>query len=391
MKSFAIRAGTVAGAYLVTGLTVMLMVVALRQTLPPPTLRELLGFYFVAALAAGLDPGTAKALFIGESREAGLAAVLGASALKALVVAPVLGVVWRFAAPGLPLAILLTTPLIVIAGFWATDVRVLLDLRGRHASAVWLKQGSLAAGFVLAAILVGSGLPLLWAVLISSLARLSLPVLAGWTDQPLSTGTRSAIGLLSQTPWIAFAGVSVLGAAGGSIDRVVALRWLPAANYSGYYLLYELFSRFWLLPYLLTPILFARIVAGQGGGVFAAWSWRFTWFAGFAFVIWVAGVAFCAPGLLHGLLGVSFGLPTVAFAGAIAISALTQLRVAELQAAGGARHALLATLAGTLVAVVAFGFGVRHMGVDGLLWAWLLKSAAEFSVAMAGGRRNHLQ
>ena len=373
-----------------TGLTVMLMVVALRQTLPPATLRELLGFYFIAALAAGLDPGTAKALFVGESREAGLWAVLAASAMKALVVAPVLGVVWRFAAPGLSLATLLTTPLIVVAGFWATDVRVMLDLRGRHASAVWLKQGSLAAGFVLAAILVGSGLPLLWAVLISSLARLGLPVLAGWTDQPLSTGTRSAIGLLSKTPWIAFAGVSVLGAAGGSIDRVVALRWLPAANYSGYYLLYELFSRFWLLPYLITPILFARIAAGQSGGVFAAWSWRFTWFAGLAFVIGAAGVAFCAPGLLHGFLGVSFGPPTVAFAGAIAISALTQLRVAELQAAGGARHALLATLAGTLVAVVAFGFGVRLIGVDGLLWAWLLKSAVEFSVAMAGGRRDHL-
>ena len=373
-----------------TGLTVMLMVVALRQTLPPATLRELLGFYFIAALAAGLDPGTAKALFVGESREAGLWAVLAASAMKALVVAPVLGLVWRFAAPGLSLATLLTTPLIVVAGFWATDVRVMLDLRGRHASAVWLKQGSLAAGFVLAAILVGSGLPLLWAVLISSLARLGLPVLAGWTDQPLSTGTRSAIGLLSETPWIAFAGVSVLGAAGGSIDRVVALRWLPAANYSGYYLLYELFSRFWLLPYLITPILFARIAAGQSGGVFAAWSWRFTWFAGLAFVIGAAGVAFCAPGLLHGFLGVSFGPPTVAFAGAIAISALTQLRVAELQAAGGARHALLATLAGTLVAVVAFGFGVRLIGVDGLLWAWLLKSAVEFSVAMAGGRRDHL-
>ena len=390
MKTFAIRAGTVAGAYLASGLTVMLMVVALRQTLPPPTLRELLGFYFIAALASGLDPGTAKALFVGESREAGLWMVLGASALKALVVAPVLGLVWRFAAPGLSLAILLTTPLVVIAGFWATDVRVLLDLRGRHATAVWLKQGSLAAGFVLAAILVGYGIPMLWAVLISSVARICLPVLAGWTDRLPSTTARSAIGLLSNTPWIAFAGVSVLGAAGGSIDRVVALRWLPAASYSGYYLLYELFSRFWLLPYLITPILFARIAAGQGGGVFAAWSWRFTWFAGSAFVVGVSGVALVAPGLLHRFLGVNFGLPTVAFAGAIAIGALTQLRVAELQAAGGARHALLATLAGTLVAVVAFGFGVRQMGVDGLLWAWLLKSAVEFTIAMVGGLRDHL-
>lgn len=378
-----------AGAYLATGLTVMLIVVLLRQTLPPATLRELLGFYFIAALASGLEPGTAKALFIGESRDAGLSAVLGASALKALVVSPVLGLVWRFAAPGLSLATLLTTPLIVIAGFWATDVRVLLDLRGRHARAVWLKQGSLAAGFVLAAILVGAGVPLLWAVLISTLGRLCLPVLAGWTGQASTSATRSPVALLSNTPWIAFAGVSVLGAAGGSIDRVVALRWLPAADYSGYYLLYELFSRFWLLPYLITPILFARIAAGLGGGLFADWSWRFTWLAGLAFVVGVAGVAVCAPGLPHGFLGQNFGPPTVAFAGAIAISALTQLRVATLQAGGQARHALLATVAGALVAVVAFGFGVRQGGVDGLLWAWLLKSTVEFSVAMVGGRSDH--
>jgi hypothetical protein len=383
LKTFAVRAAVVAGAYLATALAVVSAILLLRRTISPSALREVLGFYFIAALAAGLEPATVKAALLGEGTPPGnLGAVLGASALKALAAAPVLALVWRFADPGVPLAVLLLSPLATIAGFWASDVRVLLDAAGRHASAVWLKQGSLAGGFVLLAVLIGCGTSLSWAVLVSSLPRLAAPVMAGLAIGSQRTGAPTAGRLMADMRWVEMAAVSALAAAGGSVDRMMALRWLPAGAYGGYYLLYELFSRFWLIPYLITPILFARLAAGQAGHGLQAGSWRFTIAAGAMFVAAVAAVAVAAPSLASHLLGVAVGVPAIAFAGAIVLAALTQLRMAELQASGASRRALLVTALGALTAAVAFFVGARTLGVEGLLWAWLVKSAIEFAAAM---------
>ena len=388
MKTLVVRAVVVVGAYVTTALAVLLVVVVLRHAVSPVALRDVLGFYFISALASGLEPATVKASVLRNgSPPDNLGGVLGASAIKALAVSPILGVIWRFADPGAPFAVVLLLPLVVVAGFWATDVRVLLDLRGRHAWAVWLKQGSLAGGFVLLAALTGVGLSLCWAVLVSSLARL-IPLAAIAMANGRGGGRGLvALKLLRDRRWVELAAVSAIAAAGGSIDRILALRYLPAASYGGYFLLYELFSRFWLIPYLITPVLFASLAAGRSSRALMARAWRLTLAAGAAFVVVVAVVAVASPAITLPLLGLPFGAPVIAFAAAVGVAALTQLRIAELQGLGAARRTLVVTALGALVSAVVFFIGVRSMGIDGLLWAWLVKSLVELVAAMSGGPR----
>ena len=384
MRTLAVRAVVVASAYLATALAVFAVVVILRARVSPDTLRAVLGFYFISVLAAGLEPATVKASVLASGHAPGnLVGVLAVSALKGVAVAPVLMLVWWFADPRTPIPVLLLSPLPAVAGFWATDLRVVLDLRAKHGAAVWLKQGSLAGGFALLAVMVGTGVPLFWAALVSSAVRLAPPVLIGLAH---GRGRLELGGFLRDPRWPDLAAVSAVAAIGGSIDRVLALRFLSASTYAGYLIVYEVFSRFWLIPYLVAPILFARLAAGDDSRALISRVWFATSMTGALFTCAVTGLALSTPALIARLLGVSFGPPVIAFAAAVAVGALTQLRIAQMQGAGAVRRALFVTALGTVVAGMAFFAGVRALGLPGLYWAWLVKSVIEFVAAMAGGR-----
>lgn len=386
------RAAVAAGAYLVTAVVAAVAIVALRRAITPAALQSALGFFFIAVLAAGIEPATVKAAVLrgraDGASEVGASTWLAACAVKALVASPLLVLLWRFADPRIALADFVWLPAVALAGFAATDLRVLFDIQGRHAGAIWLKQGGLAGGLAALALLIWAGVPLFWAIGVSTAGRLAL---VAWVAAALSRGAAPvSLGrvkdLLGDIRWVELAAASLIAALGGSTDRILALRYLPAAAYAGYYLLYEVFSRFWLLPYLLTPILFARLAAGQESGVFIRRGWLATGAAGAAFVAAVAGLCVAAPGLLSRFLGASFGPYPVAFAAAVAIGALTQLRIAELQGLGAARRATVIVGLCAVFSAVVFFVLVRRMGVEGLMLAWLVKSVVELAAAMVGGR-----
>jgi hypothetical protein len=384
------RAVVVTVAYLAAAAAVLLTVIVLRGLVPAALLDRFLGFVLIASLAAGLEPGTVKASALGEA--GGQATVspahLAAGAVKALAASPVLALLWRFADPAVPGSALVWTPILAVAGFCATDLRAGLDLRGRYAMAITVKQGSLAGGFVLAGGLIACGAPLSSAIGVSCLARLTVlgvtvnPVWSGDRREPRrgpSLGT-GVLRLLGDRRWIDLAGVSVIAAASGGADRLFGLRYLTPVSYAGYYLTYELFSRFWLAPYLLSPILFARRALGADDDGFARAAWGLTGLAGGAYLIVTAALVVLAPGLLHEVVGLSFGPATLAFAAAVVLNSFSQLRVAELQGAGRSRRAAVAIALGAAVSIPLFFLAARGFGGRGLLLAWLAKSALELAV-----------
>ncbi len=389
-----------ASAYLAAALIVIATLLALKGRVEPRVLRALLGYFFIASLSAGLDPATVKAAALATSDPArvdsiDVRAALAASVLKGLAASPFLALVWRFADPAINLATLGWTPGLCVAGFVATDLRVLFDLRGRHATAIWVKQGGLAAGLALTAALAWLRVPLAAGVAVSTLARLAfVAVAASVVLRPMATRAHAATtvfvsrvnALLVDRRWPALAGASLVAAISGSSDRVFGLRFLSAEAWAGYYLLYEVFSKFWFIPYLLSPILFARRLADGPDGMFPRVAWRLTSAAGVEFLSVVVAAIVLArywpPVGLHLVLG----LPTVGFAGAVVINSFTQLRIAELQAAGAARRVLLAMGLSAGVSAALFYNAARGFGAVGLLIAWLLKALFEFAAITAAAR-----
>jgi hypothetical protein len=388
------RAAAATGAYLAAAVVILLTAIILRGLVAPEALSRFLGFVFIASLAAGLEPGTVKAAALGEGGVDAVtpAAYLAAAALKAVAASPILALLWRFADPGISPAALAWTPALAVTGFCATDLRALVDLRGGHAQAIGVKQGSLAGGVAVAGALVALGVPIAGAVGGSSLARLAFLGLAA--GRMAGRSVRGApIGqevgrLFADRRWMELAAVSAIAAASGGADRLFGLRFLSPAAYGGYYVAYELFSKFWLIPYLLSPILFARRASGAFDGrasdPFAGAAWAVTAAAGAAFVALTAGIVALAPALLRQWVGVSFGGTIVAFAAAVVVGSLGQLRLAELQGAGRSQAALLATVFGAAISIPMFFFAARAGGA-GLFLAWLAKSVLELAALTLGG------
>jgi hypothetical protein len=388
------RAAVVTGVYLAAAAAILLTVIGLRTVAPATALRQFLGFVFIASLAAGLEPGTVKGAALGEAGVDGAprAAYLAASAAKGLGASPIFLLLWRFADPTISLGALAWTPVLAIAGFCATDLRALLDLRGRYAVALGVKQGALAGGVALAGLLVALGVPVSGAIGISSLARLAFLGLAA--DRTVESGRPGPFDLRALVPqtrrlladrrWIDLAAVSAIAAASGGADRLFGLRYLTPAAYSGYYLTYELFSRFWLLPYLLSPVLFARAAAGETGDRFPGAAWGLTALAGAVFLAATGGLVVLAPALLRQVVGVSFGPATLGFAAAVVVNSFSQLRLAELQGAGRSGRPLLATAIGAVASIPLFFFAALSAGGGGLLLAWLAKSVLEFALLTLG-------
>ena len=192
--------------------------------------------------------------------------------------------------------------------------------------------------------------------------------------------------LLKDRGWPAMASASVLAAIGGSADRLIGLGLLAPGALAGYFLLYELLSRFWLLPYLAAPVLFARHAGGRASPALSRRLRLATAGAGLAMVgIVVLASAFAARPLRQAF-GLPLGAPAVALAIAIVMAAFTQLIVAELQGRRAVRRAMLVVAIGALLAGPLFFVAARLWGVSGLMVGWLVKSIVELVLALASER-----
>ena len=316
--------------------------------------------------------------------------------MKALVASLPLGLLWRISDQSLSLPVIAWIPVIVVAGFLATDFRVLLDIRGRYATAIWLKQSGLVLAFGLLAGLVGVGVSLEWAVAASALARLAWTIAAlvfvfrdARSAGPEAGAVKLAVNFLIQGDWGHLAAVSALAALSGSLDRVVALRLLSPADYNAYFIIYEITTKLWLLPYIFAPILFARHASGNINGRLLAIIHLAVGVAGSAYGLAIVLVAALAPRLFQLVTGLEHAevLALAVFAAAIVISSFCQLILIDLQARGAARAATILTLACLAASAVLFYGLSAGFGLSGLLWAWLLKSCLELILSLGMLRR----
>jgi hypothetical protein len=375
------RAAMVTSVYLVAAAAVLLAVVFARHGLRPEPLRILLSYLVIATVAAGLEPGTSKAAALtkGAGMMPPVTSIVIISTLKGFTAAGVLAGIWKLSDPSVPLQVLLLTPLITITGFCTTDMRVVLDLEDKHIGAITLKQGSSCIAVVVAVVLMLAGLSAFMAILIANCVRIVVLIPSLRHDLPARAILRGAQDLVKDTRWLEFAGASALSAASGSVDRLLAVRDLSAATLGSYYVSFEILSRFWLLPFLIVPILFARRVKGETSGRFLRVAWFVTAVSGLLFLLILGAIDMVRPQLFLAVTGRRIDSATFALAAAMVISSLSQLRAAEIQASGHGRQLMYFLAFGVVSSGLIFWFAAGHYGAPGLMWGWLLKTMIEFA------------
>jgi hypothetical protein len=377
-------------AYAFTSLTTIGAIFLLRAQVTPTDLQFFLGLLLISGVSAGFDSGTAKAALIrqaGGGPTAWARDILALSALKGAVASVPVGLIWGVIDPGAEIATLIWALPITVAGFISTDYRVSLDFAGRHQRALWMKQGSLALGILAAALtllLNGSiTAALVCSVLVRlvwSLAFIALATRCGVPWSPAAGGrsslTHGVRALLGDPRWRSIFLISVLAAVSGNIDRFVVLRLLPSPESGDYFLWYEVITKFWLIPYVAGPILFAKRLRTGPSNALLFGSMGFTAAAGLVFLAALPAAVILAASWLPAPFNRIDG-PTLLFALAIVVSALAQLMGADLQARGRQAYILFALFTVMVLTPLIFGLGATFYGVSGIYAGWLVKSGLE--------------
>lgn len=388
-RRLATRAILVVAAYAAAALVMLATVMAVRAHVSAAQLRDLLAYFFVSSLAFGLDPGTSKAAALngGAAQPASMRSYLLVSALKGLFLAPVLALVWRISDPHAPGGALIWVVGMGVAGPCVSNLRVMLDLEGRHATATGFKQGVHSGGHLTAGLVLLGGASFESAIALATLVQIGLVGLTAMTMArryagPVWDGARA---LLTNLRWADFAGASALGAASGSVDRVFGLRFLPAADYSVYFLTFEGLMRFWLIPYLLTPIIFARSVGGLPSQGLIRRATSLILLAGVLLVAALAAAMALIPGVVAQVVGHRLPVTALLFAVGVVVLALVQIRLTQLQAAGLSRRTLVIQAISGVFAVIVFFVAATRFGLAGMMAAWAIRAAFDLGLAFSGG------
>jgi hypothetical protein len=382
-------AALICAVYAVPAVIDLATIFILRRAVSPGLLRDLISLFFMSSLTANLEPGTYKAELLhphAQARSISRSAILLAAALKALLTSVALAPIWRFGNPAMSADMLIWTPLMAGAGFLAAEIRIMHDVAQRYAVGLAFKHALLAVGFVITAALILVGVPLFWSAGVGLLVRLGLILglsgLGGFAcvaERGAWPRWENVRRLLADPRWLEFALPSGVGALASAADRIIAPRFLPATVFAAYFLFFEVLARFWLLPYFLSPVLFARRAVGQTWVAFARAAWMLLGLAGGGLIAGVIAIRAFWPAGLTRAFGADFGLAGVAFALAVVLGGVIQLRSAELQAAGVTRATAMVNTAAAVLSAGLFWICVQAYGAPGLLWAWLARMVLELA------------
>lgn len=389
------RVSVLTFSYCATAAVFVTVLVLLKRILPPDELQGVLGYIFISGLAAGIEPGTAKAQLlradshVGAFRFAFPWLFIG-SVGKAILLSPLLIAAWLLTSHGAlgTSTIVMWSPAVVAIGFMTTDLRTTFDANGRYASAIWLKQGSLSLGLLSLAAAVCIGLSLQIALAISLFMRLIwLVCFIVRGGQYLEQKALNRINILSESVdrrWIDLALTSVLATVGGSLDRIIAFKYLNASDATSYYIVYELLSKFWLFSYIFGPVVFAKHARYQDQSQFVAVAAFSLTGLGIVFVTAVTLVSTYWPQIIGYISdGIEPSLGISLFAGAIVLTSLSMVFNAYLQGMGRTRAVVTISFVSVIVSAISFYAFISYAALYGIYLAWLVKAALELAMILA--------
>ena len=389
------RAMILTFAYISTATLLVVVLMYLKEILLPASLQAVLAYIFISSTAAGIEPGTAKAQYLLENSNTEelrfkFPGLFISAAGKAVLLSPILVAVWFLTnSSGLDKSsVILCAPIVLAIGFMTTEMRFVLDINGRYASAIWLKQGSLSIGLLCLAVALVSGQSLLAAIAFSLVMRLIwlMAFLAGgkqYLEAAPAIHKSLLIKCMDGGHWIQLVLTSVLGAVGGSMDRIVALRYLDVSDANGYYITYEILSKFWLVSYLLAPVVFSKRARYKDHSRFVVFAAFVISGIGIVFVATVALVSTFWPQLMAYIAnGVKANSGVSLFAGAIVLNSLSMILNADLQGMGRTKAVTTITFLGMLVSGISFYALTSYAALYGLYLAWLIKGAFELALAL---------
>jgi Na+-driven multidrug efflux pump len=169
---------------------------------------------------------------------------------------------------------------------------------------------------------------------------------------------------------------------GGSLDRFIGFKILSDLDSSNYYIIYEALTKFWIIPYLLSPIVFAKYIDNIDL-LYLKLSIKIIIFFG---CIYIALVIFFLL-TFENFLNFKFGSSEdkffiIVFSFSLVICSLTMILMSYIQAIGKVRESFIIGMVTMVISGFVYYLFALHLKTNGLFLGWLVKSLIEFSLAL---------
>jgi len=341
-------------------------------------------FVLIVSLVGGFELGLVKSCLINlnetKSRSFDIAILVAKVSSKALIPTVFIFLVWNNLTTELGvLQRFIFSYCLCLIGILSSELRVIFDNIGLYSSGIWTKQAGLAIGVFTFLGAIYFGLEPTVAFVAYCLARTFWLALQFYRYTKIAV--RKELILFRDTElfgWRSIFSLSVLAVFSGNIDRILASYYLDPVTAINYFLIYEIFTKYWLVNYLINPIIFVRYAAGSDGLISILSLLKVL---GTISIISVGTLTLFVsynPNFFNSVFNISIGNPyIVAFFMAIAINSVTQSLSAVLQSRGYAEYLVKITIIVTLIMGISSIFAIMEFGVNGLLVTWLIKSLFE--------------
>ena len=373
-------------AYSATASILVASLAYASKHLSSTTLSIFLSLVFLTSLTSGLEIGTAKHVLHSDhnlpfARSPNLSFIAEAAKIGVITSVPIAIILHlQGNIPAKPATLLLVAVLVAVPGYLSTELKVFLDARGFHLRGILIKQAGLCLAYISYIICFAFADRIEYASLVACVLRmlLILAVLSTAIDG-LSirclADSQSFFSSSSSLSIMKFMVASIFTCLSGSVDRIIALNVLSPLSASSYFAVFEVLSKFWLLPYIISPIVYSKTATNKAITGYLRDA---------SFLIAVTGLLYIFSSVVaSAALRHLIPLPRIQtlsiflMTTAIVISSFTQVFLSYVQALGKHRIVLSTISISMLSSCIFFPLCYYMFGLSGFYLAWLVKSTAE--------------
>lgn len=384
-------------AYIISALVLIGILAIFNNNQDNLNPEDITNFLILVSLAGGLELGLVKSSLINSDNLRSLNfnkfSLISKVAIRAIIPSSIIFFIWIFLSTDFSfLYKIIFSYCLCFIGLMSSELRVIFDNNGNHSTAVWSKQGGISLGILFFSISILLGYGNVISLSVYCLARIIyLTLLFNRINEINQSYKLISFEDNQISGWKMIFGLSLAAAISGNIDRVLISYILDPIVVLNYFLVYEIFTKYYLIAIIINPIIFVQYANG-GNGILNGFG--LLKILGAVSIISISIFLFFIsfnPAFFNNIVTIDISnLYFVIFFIAIVINCNTQTVYTLLLSRGYAHDLLKITIMVTLVIALTSAYAMINYGINGLLVTWLLKSCLEAAlVAIVFWRKKH--
>lgn len=353
-----------------------------NQELVNPTI--ITNFILVVALTSGFELGLVKSSLINsygpKQQNFDLYLLFKKTSVKALIPSIFISILWISFGGSLSIVskIIFSYSMCLI-GVFTAELRVVFNHIKSYSIAAWVKQAGMTIGILAFLIGIYFGFGQFLSLFLYCLTRAVWLALVSYKYKKISSGKKLVkFDKNEHLGWESIFSLNLLAIISGNADRIIASYFLESSALIGYFLIYEIVTKYWIIVYITNPIIFVRSADSTKSNANMPIFIKITSILAVFSICFFIYFLYQFPLFFNNFFNIQIkNLFISIFFSAIVLNSITQVISTILISRGYAKSLLKINTTVAMTMGIISILAIINYGVNGLITAWLLKSIFE--------------